>query len=971
MYKLSRVILLISAVGTFGISEASAQQNPFGNLLQGMMEQAIIQGAIDEWRKLPSEMANCINNSLRRQGWTAVALGQRGIGPTDARVANIVEPCRAEYENQQAIIEEQQQAERQKVEEEKRQKAEEVKQKKLAEEQRVSEFKSITLKSNYECSIKDKEITFKSFCDDVLRLKSGGRVVTVDQAIKDKIATYDTEIVSSERDDAHDRRLSMMEKYPYERQVTSPSFDCAKAKLDYEKLICSNNILSFLDSTYSDYLEKAKNLDKKGAFKKSVDEFNRNRKSCAISEKCHRDNYINTINSLAQILTNISSPVDSAVQLLALKDDYTLEQRKIEEEATKQREAAEAKKQAELALTQAQLEDAKKLLTNLSEYTAKFKIEADPIHLATIVSELTEGIKGSDLNLITARKSELESILNRDTGYAAYKKQKDDELQRNQNNKLQNGLQLAKIEIEFIRTFLASHLTFEYSKDLAQIAKNLQASTESMLIEDIDKANNLAQVSFKKFSIAQDFEAYKKANLVPEQQANLQQTNNVVNPIKVTEKNSFIMKGQDGDIIVIYNAGKNAPHVAVNIAGKIVFEDGTADICWFQSSMPSSERLQLSIKKLNELGATKISNVSAICDEKNYQKKDLILFERSMFMRGKIDSVLPLITDFESGVFQKALLVDSDTVLAESQKKIALAQQIEDEVGKELRTGFGLIRVNNDNKVVCAAIDERRDGHSALLQKSNDDLMQALGGKYSIATMPSEQAFILAKKSQCGAIYANAKEMKLILEALKRDNISYRVISLWFQNNDISSENEKILAAKTAALQSEEEKKRLLEEEQKLKEASQSTAEAQRAKKQEALRNTYSAAAKALSDELGKSLVENSDIGLSMFSTYAGWYKQKLNELWEISDSRFELYDYGTAKWNDRRIDAVFVRYVIKIKNRTLGKYEERCSIMGWIADNEFSMRRDAFESSCDTAEANITKWQRSRAFEERWIVRQ
>lgn len=174
MYKLSRVILLISAVGTFGISEASAQQNPFGNLLQGMMEQAIIQGAIDEWRKLPSEMANCINNSLRRQGWTAVALGQRGIGPTDARVANIVEPCRAEYENQQAIIEEQQQAERQKVEEEKRQKAEEVKQKKLAEEQRVSEFKSITLKSNYECSIKDKEITFKSFCDDVLRLKSGG-----------------------------------------------------------------------------------------------------------------------------------------------------------------------------------------------------------------------------------------------------------------------------------------------------------------------------------------------------------------------------------------------------------------------------------------------------------------------------------------------------------------------------------------------------------------------------------------------------------------------------------------------------------------------------------------------------------------------------------------------------------------------------------------------------------------------------
>lgn len=91
----------------------------------------------------------------------------------------------------------------------------------------------------------------------------------------------------------------------------------------------------------------------------------------------------------------------------------------------------------------------------------------------------------------------------------------------------------------------------------------------------------------------------------------------------------------------------------------------------------------------------------------------------------------------------------------------------------------------------------------------------------------------------------------------------------------------------------------------------------------------------------------------------------------EIADSRFELYDYGTVKWNDRRIDAVFVKFIVKIKNRTLGKYVERCSFSGWVADNEFSMRRDAFESSYEMAESNLTRWQRSKAFEERWIVRQ
>ena len=169
----------------FSMSCANAQQNPFGALMQGMMEQAIIQGAIDEWRKLPSGLAQCVNNSLRRQGWTAVALGQRGIGPNDARVANIVEPCRVQFENEQAVIEQQQEEERQKADEEKRQKADEAKQKKLAEEQRVNDLKAISLKVNYECSIKDNGNEYKSYCDDAIRLSSNNKDITIEKAIKD------------------------------------------------------------------------------------------------------------------------------------------------------------------------------------------------------------------------------------------------------------------------------------------------------------------------------------------------------------------------------------------------------------------------------------------------------------------------------------------------------------------------------------------------------------------------------------------------------------------------------------------------------------------------------------------------------------------------------------------------------------------------------------------------------------------
>ena len=89
-----------------------------------------------------------------------------------------------------------------------------------------------------------------------------------------------------------------------------------------------------------------------------------------------------------------------------------------------------------------------------------------------------------------------------------------------------------------------------------------------------------------------------------------------------------------------------------------------------------------------------------------------------------------------------------------------------------------------------------------------------------------------------------------------------------------------------------------------------------------------------------------------------------------MADAHYELYDYGTAKWNDRRIETVFIKYEVKLKNRVLGKYEDRCMVMGWIADNEFSMRRDAIETSCDDAEHYIGDWQKSRAFEQRWVVK-
>ena len=57
----------------------------------------------------------------------------------------------------------------------------------MAEEQRVNDLKAISLKVNYECSIKDNANEYKSYCDDAIRLSSNNKDITIEKAIKDKL----------------------------------------------------------------------------------------------------------------------------------------------------------------------------------------------------------------------------------------------------------------------------------------------------------------------------------------------------------------------------------------------------------------------------------------------------------------------------------------------------------------------------------------------------------------------------------------------------------------------------------------------------------------------------------------------------------------------------------------------------------------------------------------------------------------
>ena len=78
---------------------ASAQNaSSLMNLFGGILQSAIIQATISEWRKIPSDELSCIDETLQKRGVSVQSLMQQGIAPFDSRLSDVRSSCRAKAE---------------------------------------------------------------------------------------------------------------------------------------------------------------------------------------------------------------------------------------------------------------------------------------------------------------------------------------------------------------------------------------------------------------------------------------------------------------------------------------------------------------------------------------------------------------------------------------------------------------------------------------------------------------------------------------------------------------------------------------------------------------------------------------------------------------------------------------------------------------------------------------------------------
>ena len=96
-----RTAILVTLSFGVGVTTASAQNaNDIFRLFGGMMQTAIIQATVDQWRKLPEGTVVCVDQDLLQRGSSLRALINQGITPSDPRVSGLISACRNQVAQQ-------------------------------------------------------------------------------------------------------------------------------------------------------------------------------------------------------------------------------------------------------------------------------------------------------------------------------------------------------------------------------------------------------------------------------------------------------------------------------------------------------------------------------------------------------------------------------------------------------------------------------------------------------------------------------------------------------------------------------------------------------------------------------------------------------------------------------------------------------------------------------------------------------
>jgi len=441
----------------------------------------------------------------------------------------------------------------------------------------------------------------------------------------------------------------------------------------------------------------------------------------------------------------------------------------------------------------------------------------------------------------------------------------------------------------------------------------------------------------------------------------------------VTAKSRFLMDGDRGDLIILYNDSGKAPSVVRNLRGELVFEDGRAAACLYHAPLSDVFTNRQIRDRSAALGA-KLDLPLGPCGANDLAQQDLVFAERERLLREPVDRVISLVEAVNGNLFARLEVVAAGALTAAKQAEAVRANEIEARVHGRTGEGFGIVVVPNASSVLCRVASNDAEAQAAILARLDARIGDELPGQPVVTPTSADGAFIAIKRSECGAVYAATTDLAVLDEAMNRDGIAHRYLPIWIEPAEVSQTRDTIEQDKTRNAEQQFKRQRELEDRKKLDLEKQNEAGVRRAAQERALRAQCGERARFFEQALGEEArafatgVQPAAF-IDRYPKLARHYQAQRDDRWEFMSIETQVLDYGTALYKDRPLETALATTRIKMRNRIKGEYQDVCYVTGFINDAEFSVIRDPFGEPCDDVGGKLARYKLGEHFTSRWIV--
>ena len=620
-------------------------------------------------------------------------------------------------------------------------------------------------------------------------------------------------------------------------------------------------------------------------------------------------------------------------------------------------------------------------------------VKADPSNshvLDTVqqIADLNASLNDHDPDVTQRHMLALSAALQKDPGFAKYEAQQAEILKRDNARYLGDALRAAKSYEAFLVTSVTQNPSSPNAAILLPLIKRLEAVIAVPELGRAQAVNTDVDLSLRQLGLHNDFALATAATDTTAQPGSVtgEGSSTPSTPstgtaaqasavrLAATDKNRFLMNGDLGDVVLMFNTSPRAPHVVRNLRGDIVFEAARADICVVGEAagdtLTNHVRSALAPYDLKTLVVAPNG-----CDSEHLLSYDVVATRRGTFLKQDMQFSLALTKEIEADGFKSLVTLTDAQIQAATAADAVRATEIENDVVKEAKFGFGFLVLQTHSPAVCMLPTEMGEGHRRLLLTAVDKVANELGTAPTLVVTSIDDAFLNIKRSQCGIVYGAAADLKTLVEGLKRDAVSFRFSTLWFTPEDVKSANEAATSEKAAADKQMAKRQRTEAEQSRLATLREADAAATQESRQKALRDANEASAKASSAQIAQDIKTFTDdptvstgAAQSKFPDFVSWYRQAMAEKWELMTEDSAVDDYGVSDWKGRNLTTAFTRLTVRLKNPMLGDYKNACLILGQIEDSEFHVVRDPVEGPCDDTQV-LTRWRNAHGFQSRWIV--